>query len=129
MKKAQVDASVQAAYSKFFGDAPVNIQLGGDSATVPKTDAGLERTVRETLGFLDVGRWLGGFAAQSGRVCRVELNDADPIMGTGFLVGPDVLLTNYHVLEKAIKGNRPRTLSGSGSITGRRQTGHPAKGS
>jgi len=111
LKKAQVDASVRAAYSKFFGDKRVNIQIGGDSeAIVPKTDAGLERTVRETLGFFDVGRWLGRFASQAGRVCRVELNDANGIMGTGFLVGPDALLTNYHVFEKVIKGDHPADL-------------------
>jgi hypothetical protein len=44
-------------------------------------------------------------------VCSVELNDhPDPeqsTMGTGFLVGPDVLLTNYHVLQRVIEEQHP----------------------
>ncbi|HEX8202613.1 MAG TPA: serine protease, partial [Isosphaeraceae bacterium] len=56
------------------------------------------------LGFLDVARWRQELFRLEGRVCRVELNDAGGTMGTGFLVGPDALLTNYHVLETVIEG-------------------------
>ena len=35
-------------------------------------------------------------------VCQIEI--AGNPMGTGFLVGPDVVLTNYHVVEKALQG-------------------------
>ncbi len=35
-------------------------------------------------------------------VCRVEI--AGNPKGTGFLVGPDMVLTNYHVVEKALNG-------------------------
>jgi hypothetical protein len=34
-------------------------------------------------------------------ICRVEIlrPGADPIFGTAFLIGPDLVLTNYHVIE------------------------------
>jgi hypothetical protein len=35
------------------------------------------------------------------QVCRIEI-DGNPV-GTGFLVGPDAVLTNYHVLESVLK--------------------------
>jgi len=36
-------------------------------------------------------------------VCRIE-DPRDPrkALGTGFLVGPDLLLTNYHVMENYV---------------------------
>lgn len=38
-------------------------------------------------------------------VCKlqIELKDGTGSMGTGFLCGPDLVMTNYHVLEKLIK--------------------------
>jgi V8-like Glu-specific endopeptidase len=106
VKKAEIDARVKEAYAKFFGDnPPVDLQSAGHSeATVPTRDAGLERTLRTDLGYLDVAQWSELLACQSGRICRVELNDARGTMGTGFLVGPDTLLTNYHVVEAVIDG-------------------------
>src|SRR5262249_49289934 len=44
-----------------------------------------------------------------GRVCRVEL-DGSPA-GTGFLVGPDLVLTSYHVIEPAVKSRETVTLA------------------
>jgi Trypsin-like peptidase domain len=37
-------------------------------------------------------------------VCRVEIDD-DPA-GTGFLIGPDTVITNYHVVEKVLSGSK-----------------------
>jgi hypothetical protein len=100
---------VAAAYAKFFhGGPPVVAQAAGTTeAVVPVQDPGLERTVRERLGYLDAGQWSRRLAATCERVCRVELNDARGTMGTGFLVGPDALLTNYHVLAAVIDGPHP----------------------
>ena len=36
-----------------------------------------------------------------GQVCRIELA-ADEPLGTGFLLGPDVIMTNWHVMKGAI---------------------------
>src|SRR5262249_42434947 len=52
----------------------------------------------------DFAVWREKMAQIEGQVCRVELNGN--AAGTGFLVGPDAVLTNYHVLESVLKGTR-----------------------
>lgn len=68
----------------------------GLTATSPQ----LERKVRDDLPFIDVTRWRTRLGEIEAQVCRVETPTQ---IGTGFLVGPDVLITNYHVMEKVIK--------------------------
>ncbi len=53
--------------------------------------------------FFDVEAFLTqGFVLQ-GQICRIETTNADG-NGTGFLVGPDLVLTNYHVMEPVLAG-------------------------
>ncbi len=48
--------------------------------------------------------WLERLGAILGRVCRVEVQATQGTSyGTGFLVGPDMVLTNYHVVEPVLK--------------------------
>jgi hypothetical protein len=54
---------------------------------------------------LNMAEWCERAAKVQDRVCRIELQ-GNPV-GTGFLVGPEVVLTNYHVMEQAIKGQIP----------------------
>jgi hypothetical protein len=69
--------------------------------------AELERVVRETNSFLDITTWRERLAAVEGCVCRVEVTtNAGVAYGTGFLVGPDLVLTNYHVIEAVVAGER-----------------------
>jgi V8-like Glu-specific endopeptidase len=44
-------------------------------------------------------------ALVEGRVCRVEISGN--AAGTGFLVGPDAILTNYHVVKSVLDGTTP----------------------
>jgi Trypsin-like peptidase domain/Effector-associated domain 1 len=62
----------------------------------------LEGIVRPALPFLNIHDWVGRAARIEGQVCRVEFDGRG--VGTGFLVGPDMLLTNYHVLKDVITG-------------------------
>jgi endonuclease G, mitochondrial len=39
---------------------------------------------------------------QAASVCRIELEGQKQAIGTGFLLGPDLVLTNYHVLQAGI---------------------------
>lgn len=39
-----------------------------------------------------------------GRICKISMGNDD--FGTGFLIGPDLVLTNYHVMQQAISGMR-----------------------
>ena len=58
---------------------------------------GLERVIDDESNFLDIYSLLGAIHnAQA--VCRIEV-PMGAVKGTGFLVGPDVLLTNQHVLR------------------------------
>src|SRR5262245_22663506 len=79
----------------------LSAQIGG----IPQPDAptkadapGLQRNVRPHLAKLDLRVWLERWKQIERRVCRVEL-EANAL-GTGFLVGPDTVLTNWHVVEQ-----------------------------
>src|SRR4051812_33255089 len=49
---------------------------------------------------VDVRVWMERFARMQDRVCRVEVRGFAE--GTGFLVGPDMVLTNHHVVEQCL---------------------------
>jgi hypothetical protein len=92
-----------------FGMAPaVSVQEGGVIvAGSPRvaTARGLEAIVQPRLKAVDMDVWREKLAQVEGQVCRIELNGE--ARGTGFLVGPDLVLTNYHVLEDVIEGRTP----------------------
>jgi len=50
--------------------------------------------VHKHLPMLAVAVWRTALFKNESRVCRIELNDGSGGMGSGFLVGPDVVLTN-----------------------------------
>jgi hypothetical protein len=66
--------------------------------------AGLEKIIREGLGMVDARAWIEAAAAVENRVCLIRT--ATGALGTGFLVGPDVVMTNYHVVKPYIKDGR-----------------------
>jgi Trypsin-like peptidase domain/Effector-associated domain 1 len=100
--------NIQRIYEK-FGMAPaVSVQAAGAAvagAPARATATALEATVRPKLNQVDLGKWREKLAQVEGQVCRIEFNGN--AKGTGFLVGPDLVLTNYHVLERPIKGQLP----------------------
>jgi hypothetical protein len=62
----------------------------------------LERQVKRTVPYFDVGVWVSRLGEILPRVCQVEVEARrEQMLGTGLLVGPDVVLTNYHVVEPA----------------------------
>jgi hypothetical protein len=82
------------------------IDLSAQKAGAPQTDAptnaaapGLQRNVRPYLAKLDVLVWQDRLVKIERQVCRVELEGN--ALGTGFLVGPDAVLTNWHVFDIA----------------------------
>lgn len=62
----------------------------------------LERVILDSQ-FQDISAWRARLGELEGQVCRIEL-PAGKAMGTGFLVGPDLVLTNYHVIEELADG-------------------------
>lgn len=82
------------------------VALSAQTGGLPQPDApniaiapGFQRNVRPHLPKLDVQIWLQNLIRIEHRVCRVELHGT--ALGTGFLVGPDAVLTNWHVIENA----------------------------
>ena len=74
----------------------------------------LERVIRDTNSFLDIAAWRERLGEIEARVCRIEVStNAGMGYGTGFLVGDDLVLTNYHVVDAVIAGEQDRyTASG-----------------
>ena len=64
----------------------------------------LEREVVEGLPDVDIMPWRTRLGEIEGQVCRIEIPKTKlEGIGTGFLVGPDLVLTNYHVVEDIVK--------------------------
>jgi V8-like Glu-specific endopeptidase len=77
--------------------------LEGVEGNVHLVNRSLEQTVKARSDTLDFAEWLVRFAQIRGAVCRIEdARDPRKAIGTGFLVGPDLLLTNYHVMENYV---------------------------
>jgi hypothetical protein len=86
------------------GEAPtpaISIQRAGAAppGEVPPSAAapGFERNIRKHIKDFDAVKWLRQMQGVTERVCRIEIDGQ--AAGTGFLVGPEAVLTNYHVTE------------------------------
>jgi hypothetical protein len=94
-----------------FGVVPlVRVQTTGiiqDAEPVLASAPSLERLVRADLPLLEAGLWLQRLFELKTRVCRVEIGGA--AVGTGFLVGPDTVLTNHHVIQGVLEGGERAT--------------------
>ena len=99
---------VEAARSSRPGNAA--LALIGEQfnlAMATPGDGALQRIVVESNSFLDITRWRERLAEIEGRVCRIEVaTNAGTTFGTGFLIGPDLVLTNHHVVEAVICGEQ-----------------------
>jgi len=72
-------------------------------AAAASKESGLQRLVRENIPFFDINIWSRRMPELQMRVCRIELGD--DAAGTGFLVGPEVVLTNFHVVREVLGGD------------------------
>jgi Effector-associated domain 1/Trypsin-like peptidase domain len=61
----------------------------------------LESIVIQSVGFNDVAAWRYKMSKSELAVCRVEMGLKS---GTAFLIGADLIITNYHVVKDAISG-------------------------
>lgn len=102
-RQRNVESERLKAIDKYQLAPKVLVQTAGKPTTpsaVLGTEEGLERAVRPYLPHIDVSLWRQRLFNLEGQVCRVEVNNQ--ALGTGFLVGADALLTNYHVLRSVI---------------------------
>jgi hypothetical protein len=72
----------------------------GDQAR-PWSGSTLERIFRTSAAFQDVVPFTSRLLAVAAQVCQVRVG---PGGGSGFLVGPDLVLTNHHVVADVISG-------------------------
>lgn len=73
------------------------------ATTLDVPEEGLEAIVSSS-GFSDIEPWLERMLQCSLAVCRIEINRF--ARGTGFLLGPDTVITNYHVMEEVVDNPR-----------------------
>ena len=67
----------------------------------------LEKIVKATSVPFPVAIWRERLARREVCICRIELPTNDGMsFGTGFLIGPDLVLTNHHVMAPAIAGSQ-----------------------
>jgi len=92
--------------------AALDLQRRGVRLPDASTDAaapGLQRYVRKNLGDVDMLVWIAKGMEVARRVCRVE-RDRNAL-GTGFLVGTGLVLTNWHVVKHAFPTNNTDDLA------------------
>jgi hypothetical protein len=71
----------------------------------PSSPRTLEDIVRDEVGFTDLIPWISGLDLLRGQVCRIE-SPVNQAVGTGWLVAPDLLLTNWHVVARVISNEK-----------------------
>lgn len=87
-----------------------------DAEPVPAAEQGFERIVNAMAGFVDPAKFRLSIAEAEVRTARVEV--AGKPRGTGFLIGSDLLITNWHVVERGVDGALAR-FDHSGNDDGR----------
>ena len=83
-------------------DLGISINLYDDTSQAKLGQAGLQTLVNADPLF-NPSEILQGISKNKRCVCRIQVNHNGGVnYGTGFLVGPDLLLSNYHVFERVI---------------------------
>ncbi len=89
------------AFSDEVGFAPDFVAADQGSETLLRGRQ-LELKIEESGTTFDIVTWRQKIAEIEGRVCRIEIPRLRP-RGTGFLISPDLVMTNYHVIRKVHK--------------------------
>lgn len=94
---------IQGAREANPGNAAM--QSVAQDVALASTTSALERTIKEQNPYLDVEIFRTKLGQIEAQVCRIEIpTPRGTIFGTGFLLGPDVVMTNHHVMEVIISG-------------------------
>lgn len=92
-----------------------------------------ERIVVEGVPFENIGQWLDKFARLRRAVCRFEPQPATVSLdgyGSGFLVAPAVIMTNFHVAGHLSDAGAAAAIARFDyeiDLNGKEQLGHPVK--
>ncbi|UIK19519.1 trypsin-like serine peptidase [Rhizobium leguminosarum] len=105
-RRNDVRQGIALLYPEIIGlaaQAPADFDLQTQGITQEKTQGtfapGLQRNIKNHLNMLSIGQWAQRLSEIQRQVCLVEISGRSA--GTGFLVGPNAVLTNWHVVEGA----------------------------
>jgi hypothetical protein len=72
----------------------------------------IERMVLKDVPFENIGQWLDRFTRLRRAVCRIEPQPGPDLSGygTGFLIAPEVVMTNFHVVEPFLTRGAERVV-------------------
>lgn len=100
---------IQAAYADRPHDAALAhfVQQIGATVVMPRPDT-LEKILSAENIVFDTAKFRQRLEALERTVCRIDINGR--ATGTGFLVGPDLVLTNHHVIKGVTNGASIRLL-------------------
>ena len=93
-----------AQFAMQFGMAPQIVAPGAAASLQGKQ---LELKIQQSQSTYNIAVWREKLGEIEGRICRVEYPNK-VARGTGFLIGPNAVLTNYHVVEAIVKGDYKR---------------------
>jgi hypothetical protein len=69
----------------------------------------LQKNVKPHLGMIDLGVWPEMMIERRRRICKVEISGGGS--GTGVLVGPSTVLTNWHVVKDVLADGGPQRIA------------------
>jgi hypothetical protein len=84
------------AFAAAVGQGPV--LADGQAQPLPQAERDLELRIKASQSTFDILTWRRRLGEIESRVCRIELPEGQP-RATGFLIGPDLVITNYHVVQ------------------------------
>jgi hypothetical protein len=100
--RAPVDRAGAELLERFDLLPSFDVERAGAAEATTRLLDGFERVIRPRLPQLDPIAWATDLLRLVRRICLIEVRGA--AVGTGFLVGPEAVLTNRHVVEDAIGG-------------------------
>jgi hypothetical protein len=74
-------------------------------ASTSMSEKELQQFLIDSNSALDIAEWRSRLGQLETRICRVEL--ADQTFGTGFLLGPDIVMTAFRVIEPVFRKQIP----------------------
>ncbi len=87
-------------------DHEVVLKIAADTGIAAQEESNLEALVSSTSQFWDSVKTRKKLYRLEQQICRIEVNlPTGPKYGTGFLIGPDLVFTNYHNVDDLINGN------------------------
>ncbi|MBP3958704.1 trypsin-like peptidase domain-containing protein [Gemmata sp. G18] len=102
--RSQVKELITALRDPNFGN-DTNLALKAFAMSIG-ADSGIEKLLEKLISrnqfpFKDPAEWRAAMVRAESVICRIENPESEPI-GTGFLLGPDLVLTNKHVMLEAL---------------------------